>query len=181
MDIYKLKFTRLQNEIFRLLCVKSGGKMSQRQIAKILKVSPTAVAKSIKDLEKYDLIKIEKDKRLKLTYIELNRDSEKSISFKRVENLKMIYESELDVYLEGNFPGAAIILFGSFSRGDDRVESDIDIAIVGIKRKDLNLENFEKLLERKIIINFYSSFHEIEKHLRNNIFNGIILTGGVEL
>jgi len=177
MEIYKLKFTRLQNEIFRVLCIKAGEKMSQRQIAKTLKVSPTAVSKSVRVLEKEDLIKIKKDERLKLTYVELNRDSEKAISFKRIENLKMIYESGLDSYLEENFPGATIILFGSFSYGEDTTASDIDIAVIGIKKKEINLEKFEKLLEREIIINFYDSLKDVNKNLRSNILRGITLTG----
>ena len=62
MDIYKLKFTTLEQEIFSLLCLKSGEKMSQRDIAKILNVSPTAVANSLKKLKDGNLIKIEKTK-----------------------------------------------------------------------------------------------------------------------
>ena len=70
MEIYKLKFTQLQNEIFRVLCIKTGEKMSQRQIAKILKVSPTAVSKSIGHLEKEHLIKIDKNNFWRLENIE---------------------------------------------------------------------------------------------------------------
>ena len=45
MDMYKLKWTRLQSEILRLLCIKSGQILNLRGIANCLKVSPTAVAK----------------------------------------------------------------------------------------------------------------------------------------
>ena len=47
MDTYKLKFTRLQNEIFRLFCINAGKILNKREISLILKVSPTAVANSI--------------------------------------------------------------------------------------------------------------------------------------
>ena len=50
MHIYKLKWTALQAEIFSLLCLKAGEKLSQREIAILLKVSPTAVANAIKKL-----------------------------------------------------------------------------------------------------------------------------------
>ena len=40
---------------------------------------------------------------------------------------------------------------------------------------------FHKALERAIIINYYSSFKDIDKHLLNNILNGITLKGAVEL
>ena len=57
MDIYKIKWTSLQTEIFSLLCLKAGEKLSQREIAKILEISPTAVANSIKDLKNMNSLK----------------------------------------------------------------------------------------------------------------------------
>jgi len=72
MDIYKLSFTKLQNEIFRLLCIKTGIILNKRRIAKMLKVSPTAIAKSLPTLEKKGLIKAEKDPQMNLTYIQFN-------------------------------------------------------------------------------------------------------------
>jgi len=181
MDTYKLKWTQLQQRIFRLLCIKSGKSLNQREIARILKVSPTSIAKSLPILKKENLISIEKSKNMNLTLVELNRDNEKAMELKRVENLKIIYESQIVNFLENNFPGCTIILFGSFSRGDDIFDSDIDIAIIGIKEKEVLLEKFEKILERAINLNFYRNTREIHKHLRENIFNGIVLRGGIEL
>ena len=181
MDTYKLKWTQLQQRIFRLLCIKSGKSLNQREIARILKVSPTSIAKSLPILKKENLISIEKSKNMNLTLVELNRDNEKAMELKRVENLKMIYESQIVNFLENNFPGCTIILFGSFSRGEDIFDSDIDIAIIGIKEKEVLLEKFEKILERAINLNFYRNTREIHKHLRENIFNGIVLRGGIEL
>ena len=97
----------------------------------------------------------------------------------------MIYESGLSGYLFEEFPGCAIILFGSYSRGEDMwtesSRSDIDISIIGAKGKKLNLEKFEKLLERKIIVNYYESWAGIHTYLKNNILNGIVLSGSIEL
>ena len=178
MDRYKLKFTRLQNEIFRLLCIKAGRSLNQRGIARPLQVSPTAVAKSLPELN--DLIKIEKSETMNLASIELNRDKPKAIAFKRVENLKQIYESGLAELLEEEFPGCTIILFGSYSLGEDIISSDIDIAVIGLKEKDINLTKFDKLMERTIILHFYHNL-KINKNLKQNIINGITLHGIVEL
>src|SRR3989344_5080391 len=132
MDIYKLTFTILELEVFSYLSIRVGEELSQRELAQILKVCPTAIANTVK-------------------------------------------------LLEEKFPGTTIILFGSYARGEDIHSSDIDIAIIGGKDKFLNLEPLENLLKRKININFYSSWKDIHKHLKNNILNGIILTGSVEL
>ncbi len=181
MDMYKLKWTTLQNEIFRFLCIKVGISLNQRGIARSLKVSPTSIAKSLGELEKGGLIKVQKDKESKRFSIQLNRDNSFVIGLKRADNLKQLYESGFVQFIYDNFPSGDVILFGSYSFGEDTIKSDIDIAIIGTKEKDTDLTKFDKLLERTIILNYYKSFHDIDKHLLNNILNGIILKGAIEL
>ena len=181
VDIYKVKFTVLQQEILLFLYVNAGKSFNALGLAKSLEVSQTAIAKALPSLEKEGLIKVEKDKVSGRLAIELNRDNRRVLQIKRVENLRTLYESGLVDFLEKELAGATIVLFGSYSRGEDTVDSDIDIAVVGRREKKINLNEFEKQLGRKIIINFYPSFKEIHKNLRENIFNGIVLVGGVEL
>ena len=103
------------------------------------------------------------------------------MELKRADNLRLVYETGLSDFLEKEFAGAAIILFGSYSRGEDIINSDIDIAVIGRKAKQANLEKYEKELERKISINFYDSLKAVHKNLKENLFNGILLAGGAEL
>jgi predicted nucleotidyltransferase len=133
------------------------------------------------ELEKEGLVKVHQDKESKRWSIELNRDNHKAIQLKRTDNLKQIYESGLADFLYNEFPGATIVLFGSYSHGDDTDKSDIDIAVIGRKEKHIDLTRFGKQLERTININFYDSWKDIHKHLKENICNGIVLAGGVEL
>ena len=179
MDIYKLKLTILEQEIFSLLCIKAGERLSQREAAQILNVSPTAVSNSTKKLKDSNLIKIEKTKTI--NFISFNRDELRAVELKRVENLKNFYISGLSDYLEKELAGSTVILFGSYSKGEDTNTSDIDIAVIERKDKMLELEKYEKILNRRININFYDSWKKIHENLKNNILNGIILHGGVEL
>jgi len=181
MDKYKLKFTRLQNEIFRLLCVRVGSKLNQREIAEGLGVSPTAISKALVLMEREGVVVVEKIGKMNLMAIELNRDDERVIWMKRVENLKMIGGSGMVNFLEDKFPGCAVILFGSYGFGDDTVRSDIDIAIVGCKESILDLRKYDEFFEREVRVNFYDSLGDIDKNLRNNLINGIVLAGGVRL
>jgi len=181
VNIYKLKLTNLQQEILRLSFVKAGTSLNQRQIANFLEVSPPAVMKALPDLEKEALVKIKQDKETKRWSIELNRDNHKIMQLKRADNLQLIYETGLADFLEKEFAGATIILFGSYSRGEDIINSDIDIAVIGRNDKQIDLTKYEKELERRVNINFYDSFKIIHKNLKENLFNGIILAGGVEL
>ena len=73
------------------------------------------------------------------------------------------------------------LLFGSYARGEDTNSSDIDIVVIERRDKMLELEKYEKILNRKINVNFYNSWSEIHRHLKNNILTGILLCGSVEL
>lgn len=181
VNISKLKLTSLQQEILRLLFIKSGCRLNQRNIAQYLDVSQPAVMKAIPGLEKEKFIIALREKESNRWLIELNRDNHRVMQLKRADNLKLIYETGLADFLEKEFAGATIILFGSYSRGEDTKNSDIDLAVIGRKDKLLNLEKYENMLERKIQINFYDSIDLIHKNLKENLFNGIILSGGIRL
>ena len=181
INIYKLKLTNLQQNILRLLSIKAGKSLNQRQIANFLEVSQPAIMKSLPELMKEDLIKMQQDKETKRWSISLNRDNHKVIQLKRADNLKLVYEAGFVDFLEKEFAGATIILFGSYSRGDDMANSDIDIAVIGRKEKKVDLAKYEKAFEKVININFYNSFKNIHKYLKENLCNGIVLVGGVEL
>src|SRR3989344_1678567 len=126
VNMYKLKLTNLQQRILRLFFVKAGISLNQRQIANILEVSSPAVMKALPTLEEENFIKIKQDKETKRWDITLNRDNYRVMQLKRADNLKFIYETGLADFLEKEFAGATIILFGSYSRGEDIVNSDID-------------------------------------------------------
>jgi len=179
--MYKLKLTILQQEIIRYLMIKSGISVNARKLSKELEVSQPAISKALPYLKNNGIINMEKDKESGRFSIALNRDSKRIMNLKRADNLRLLYESGLADFLEESFPGTTIILFGSYSRGDDNTKSDIDIAIINAKEKNINLEKFEKLLERKIVIQFYPNFKEIHKDLKDNILNGIVISGSVDL
>jgi predicted nucleotidyltransferase len=181
VNTIKLKLTNLQQDTLRVLFVHSGQSLNQRTIARILKVSSPAVMKALPALEKDGLIKLEQDKESKRWAIQLNSENSKAMQLKRVENLKLVYESGLADYLGNELSGSTIFLFGSYSFGEDNFQSDIDIAVIGRKEKTLNLEKFEKIFSKKIVVQFYDSFKDMHKNLKESILNGILLKGSVEL
>ncbi len=179
MDMYKLKFTTLALELFSFLSIRAGEKFSQRDLAKALHVSPTAIASALKLLAREQFVTITKTKTI--NFIMFNRDNPKAVHLKRTENLKNIYISGLADFLENQLPGSTILVFGSYAKGEDTQTSDIDIAVIGRKEKSLALQPFEKTLSRTINVNFYDSWKNIHQHLKNNILNGIVICGSVDL
>jgi predicted nucleotidyltransferase len=180
VNIYELRLSLLQQKIMRLLFVRAGVSLNMNGIAKILKVSQPAVLKAIPLLQKGKLLNAKQDKDSGRWNIELNRDDKQVIGLKRADNLKQLYESGLIQYLYNFFNGATVILFGSYANGEDTIDSDIDLAVIGSEKKEFD-EKFERILERKIILNYYKSFNNIDKFLLNNILNGITLKGAVNL
>ena len=185
MDMYQVKWTRLQSEIFRLFCIRSGMPLNIREVARALKVTPTAVSNALPALEKGGIVRLKRQGKMNLVLVELNRDNARTIQLKRAENLRLVYESGLFDVLYDEFPGCAIVLFGSYSRGEDvhseMHRSDIDIAVIGTKGKDVSMKRLSDLLEREISLNFYGSWGKIHKNLRDSILGGIVLGGGVDL
>lgn len=179
MDTCELNFTNLESKIFSYLCMRSGERFSKRDIARALEVSPTAVGKSLKKLIDHGIV-VQEDMK-NINFIAYNRTDRKALGLKRSENLKVLYISGLIEYLEEALAGSTIILFGSYSRGEDISSSDIDIAVIGRKEKMMDIERYERYLNKKLNINFYPSWKDIHKHLKNNILNGIVLSGSVDV
>ncbi len=181
MDTRKKELTWLQGRIFRLLCARAGRVFNQREISKLLGVSPTAVGKAIPVLKRRGLAKVERNKARMMVLVSLNRDSGRTVALKRVENLRAFYESGVVEFLEEEFPGCGIILFGSYSRGEDVERSDIDIAIIGSRKRAGDLSQFEKELGKEIRAQSYGKLDLVDKNLRDGILRGIVIHGPLEL
>jgi predicted nucleotidyltransferase len=176
VKIYKLKLTLLQQDILRYLYINSSKVFNARALALALNVSQPAISKALPKLKKEDLITVTKGKRFSIA---LNRENPLVIRLKRVDNLKQLYEISFVKHLISvyNHP-KAIILFGSFSKGEDIEKSDIDIAIITSKKISLDLEDYEKKLKRAINIHEVD-LNKVSKEFKNSLYNGIVLEGSL--
>ena len=98
---------------------------------------------------------------------------------KIIYNITSILESDVITYIEEKLMPKSIVLFGSYARGEDIENSDIDL-FVECKKEELDLEKFEKKLSRGIELHFNDKFTLYPKELKNNIINGIVLSGFLE-
>ena len=142
-----------------------------REIARLSNLSHTIVSKIIKRLEKEEIITIEKIKNLYL--VKGNFENSKFIELKKLYNILSL--KEVVNYLTQNYLIDLIIVFGSYSKGLDTENSDIDL-FIGYKEIDINLKRFEEKLNRKIQL-FSGDLKKFPKELKENIINGIKLYG----
>jgi len=109
-----------------------------RLLAKKTKLSTTAIKKTILELEKLNIIKIQKTDLT--TNISANLESEEYRFYKTLVNRYQIKDLTDYLVKSFNFP-ETIVLFGSYARGEDTEKSDIDILVI--------TQNKESLMELK--------------------------------
>ena len=150
---------------------------SVREYARSFKISPPTASKILKKFNKEGLLKVTKEN----NYLFFWADKENKL-FINLSRLYWMYELEdFTKYINNIFIDPTVILFGSLSKAETKIDSDIDIAIFANK-KELNIQEFEEKLKREIQIFIFKSPKDISnKELLNNILNGFILEGKVRL
>ena len=158
--------------------INPSKKLRVRQIEREIKIPLPSVIRYVKELEKEKILKNEIIGETK--FFTSNKNSKFFLREKKLYNIKSL-NPLIDFFIE-EYSNPSIILFGSYSRGEDIETSDIDLYIESFSKKELNLEKYEKKLMRKIQIFKYKNIKEIKnKELINNILNGIRLTGYIEV
>jgi len=152
------------------------------EISKKSKIAHTSVKQCLHQLKKQSLIRESIEKRGKRSYPIYHADTNSPHykKYKQINNVLKLEESGLINYLKDKCMPKVIILFGSYSRGEDLEESDIDLFIES-KKEELELKKFERQLHRKIQLHYKENFHDYPRELKNNIINGTILSGYLEV
>ena len=145
-----------------------------REISRRTKISQPSVLNHLRELVKEGLVLKEK-KSVYPTY-RANRENEWFRHYKKIDILLRIKDISLLDYLYDNTMPNVIILFGSASKGEDIESSDIDLFIQAPQKK-LDLQRYERKINRKINLFFEEDFSKLSNELKNNILNGIILKG----
>lgn len=149
-----------------------------RQIERETKAPLPSVIRYAKELEKEGVLKATDIAGVKL--YSADRASKEFLFEKSIFNIRMLRSSGLVDYITENCHNPAIIVFGSYARGEDIESSDIDL--YAETEKINSIEPFEKKLGHKIQLFCYKDIKEVKnKGLADNIINGIKLNGFLEV
>jgi|GEM_PF-348360 len=154
-------------------------------LADVLKISKATANRVVKDLEKEGFLNIKVIG--KVWRITCNQKHAYNYTRKIGYNLEMIYSSPiLPAISEVIKSHQAIILFGSYRKGDDTEKSDIDIAIEVLSNEELKIIPLAILPEfgfrKDVPVNLHVfSRAKINHNLFANIANGIVLDGFLEV
>ena len=173
------------DNIMELFVEDSYSKFNVREVARLTKLSPSTASKHLKIAVKGGLLKKEKSRNFILFSADL--ESQRFRDMKVYNNIGKIRNSGLVDFIEKelNYP-EVIILFGSYAKGENKKDSDIDLFILSESKNNLALVTFEKKLGAEIQVFLHNrkdaeSMKGKNKELLNNIVNGIRLSGFFEV
>ncbi len=145
-----------------------------RALARDLNKHPTTIRNALK----------------KINIIQTSKDEKLFISFANTEQAKLtkahliklqLFDTGLITHINKVLFEPTIILFGSAQRGETNKHSDIDLFILCDEKKEVETKEFEIHREIQLFIHTKESFRKLSKELRNNILNGDVLQGYVEV
>lgn len=163
--------------------------VSLSDLSKNLSISKKTTSRIVSELIKEEfLIKEELGRMWRITCNQKHQYNQtRKISYNLSLVYQLLYEGKVidEIYKISGNP-KAIILFGSYRKGDDNEKSDIDLAVEIIGNKALeiiNLGNVKGLGYRKNVpVNLYIfSRDKVDLNLFSNIANGIVLEGFLEV
>ena len=158
-------------------------KFSIRELSRILKINHTTVRQYLSMLAKEGFLSSKKERLYSFYQL---ATSKKALNLKLYYNLEKIRESCIIEGLEKAYDMPVIVAFGSYASAMDDKTSDIDLCIISNVEKEFQTEKYEKELNRKISMHKFSkmSWNKAKKlnpNLINNICNGIVLSGELEV
>ena len=170
----------IKSRVMRYFFLNPTARLRVRQIEREAGVPLPSAIRYTAELVKEGILK--KTLVAGVTLFSADRSSSAYLIEKRLHNLRFLYSSGLVEFLVKTYSNPPIKLFGSYSRGEDTEESDIDLYVETPAGKIKGLERFENILRRKIQIFAYRKITDIKnKELASNILNGITVNGFVEV
>jgi len=171
--------------VLEVLFLYPEKEFSMTDLAKEAGVAKSNIGKILEELRTKGFVEI-----IKLNVMWRIKSSQQDEGFLRskiIYNLNMVYQSGLAGFLVDFFKNPkSITLFGSFRKGEDTSNSDIDIAIEDEGAKEHRIMQLKELAgleartKRKIQIHLFNR-KNIDAGLFNNIANGIVLSGFLEV
>jgi predicted nucleotidyltransferase len=166
-----------EQKILEVFFKSPTAKFNLLELARLTKLHPNTTINTLKKLEKLGLVKQERKKYIKEIYA--NKENPNFNLEKKIFNLKKIYESNIIQKLVKEFSPDSISIIGSYSKGEDIENSDIDILVISKKEySNANLKEFEKKLGRPIHL-IVTQYKEMSEEFYINLINGIVLYGAI--
>ena len=176
--------TTIERSVLEVFFAYPNTLFTVREVSRLRKITHPTVARCLQTLNKLKVVVGVSQKNKTGVWNNIlwkaNTSDERYKQRKKMFNLEQLYCSGIIEKIASDTSPNAIVLFGSYRRGEDMEESDIDLFVVS-KEKKITLNGFEKKLHRKVNLTFETNPAALNKEFLNNIINGIVLYGYIEV
>ena len=157
-----------------------------RLLARKTGLNPNTIINITNTLQADNLVHKNKEEETNRVIIKANQTNQLFRIKKQAYNIEKIFRSGLIQFLNETAGYPTIILFGSYAKAENDARSDIDLFIITDEKKEPDLSRFEKQLGAEIqtFTHTKAEFKKLKeknKELVNNVINGIVLTGYLEV
>ncbi|MBU0979741.1 MAG: nucleotidyltransferase domain-containing protein [Nanoarchaeota archaeon] len=173
-----MKTKNIKQRILEYFFMNPTARLRVRQIERVVDVPLPSAIRYTKELMNEGLLKIVEVAAVRA--YAADRASQSYRLEKTFFNIRRLHESGLVEHLRKELDNPTIILFGSYAKGEDTESSDVDLFIKTRGSAKVDMEPFEKKLNRTIQL-FTGTKLPKNRHLANNIINGITLNGFLEV
>ncbi len=164
--------------------LESNRELNVREHARLQRCTPATSSKYLREFCEQGVLSCRHERNL-LLYAPAESEAFRTI--KKNWNVELIQESGLVQGLVHELREPLVImLFGSYAKGENTSESDIDVFVLTRTQRQVELVRFEKKLRARIHL-FVCTPSEVVKlrkknpHLLNNVVNGVRLHGFWEI
>lgn len=138
-----------------LYLAKNNESFTLHELSKLVKIPYTSFYRTIKEMQ--DIIKIQEKGKSKLISIIWNEITQAYLTIASFEEKKIILEKQYILKRIEKKAKEITLIFGSYAKGTQRKESDIDIIIINKNgEKTINFSDLELLYKVKINPMFFS-------------------------
>ncbi|MBN2052972.1 nucleotidyltransferase domain-containing protein [Candidatus Woesearchaeota archaeon] len=130
------KLDKTDLKVLNLIAGEPYRKFYLREIAKELKISSSSAKKALDALGKLHFINEERMANLRI--ISGNMDEKLFKQFKIMKNIDLVKP-----LLEQLEPALSVMLYGSFAKGENDMQSDIDLLVITNKKDDYRIHEFK--------------------------------------
>jgi uncharacterized protein len=156
--IEKIFGSRIRAKILGWLFTHPDESFFVRQIALILKEDPTNVSREMAKLEELDILRSRRNGNLK--HFQTNQECPFFAELKGLVLKTSGVAGQIRAALDKIAGIEYAFIYGSFAKGEEKADSDVDLLIIGdadLNRLDSNLGKLEEMLGREIQYVLYSS------------------------
>lgn len=169
----------IARELLRFIFLYPTTEFAYRELERKTSLAIGTVSRYVKELKKQELVKTRRSANAIL--VSGSAENPLFIQLKRAYNLEAVYSAGLVSHLLEKLRPDALILFGSYSRGEDYEDSDIDIATINGREANFSVQRYERKLARKISLTPIKDIKKAPRDFRNTLANGIVLAGSIEV